>query len=95
MNFLELKNQFEHKLKDNFELLELHYAPYAFGSGMVAYRIKGQNVKLIYDGKDDQIEFLISVKHDKYSNASWTTHFTGNPTDFFLYLGCSLTNLWV
>lgn len=84
MNFLELKEQFEYKLKDNFkfELLEFHYAPYAFGSGLTAYRITGRNVKVIYDGKENQIQFLVSSNHDKYANASWTTIFTGTPIDF-------------
>jgi hypothetical protein len=84
MNFLELKEEFENKLKDNFkfELLEIHYAPYAFGSGLTAYRITGRNVKLIYDGKENQVQFLVSSNHDKYANASWTTIFNGTPTDF-------------
>ncbi len=82
MNFLELKEQFENKLTNDFELLELHYAPYAFGSGMTAYRIKGRIVKLIYDGRDNDIQLLASSNHDKYPNASWTTVFTGHPIDF-------------
>jgi hypothetical protein len=82
MDFLELKEKFENKLKSDFELLELHFAPYAFGSGMTAYRVKGQIIKVIYDGKDDQVELFISAKHDKYSNASWTTIYTGEPIDF-------------
>jgi len=83
MNFLVLKEQFENKLKDNFkfELLELHYAPYAFGSGLTAYRITGRNVKVIYDGKENQVQLLISANHDKYANASWTTFFAGTPND--------------
>lgn len=82
MNFLELKERFESKLNSDFELLELHYAPFAFGSGMTAYNIQEQIVKIIYDGKDNQVELLISAFHDKYSNASWTTIYTGLPTDF-------------
>ena len=84
MNFLELKEQFENKLKGNFifELLELHYAPYDFGSGLTAYRITGRNVKVIYDGKENQVQFLVSSNHDKYAKATWTTIFTGTPTDF-------------
>jgi hypothetical protein len=81
MDFLELRQQFEKNVKHDFELLELHYAPYSFGSGMTAYRIKGKIIKVAYDGRDDQVELLISAKHDKYSNASWTTILTGNPTD--------------
>jgi hypothetical protein len=48
MNFLELKEQFENKLKSDFkfELLDLHYSPYAFGSGMKFYRIKGRIIKV-------------------------------------------------
>jgi hypothetical protein len=84
MNFLELKEQFENKLKDKFkfELLELHYVPYAFGSGLIAYRITGRNVKAIYDGKENQVQLLVSSNHDKYANASWTSIFTGTPTNF-------------
>ena len=82
MDFLELKEQFESKLTEKFELLELHYAPYSFGSGFTAYRIKGRIVKIIYDGKDNQVELVVSANHDKYPHASWTTIFTGHPADF-------------
>ncbi len=82
MNILELKEQFENKLTVDFELLELHYTPYSFGSGMTAYKIKGQIIKIIYDGKDDQVELLVSEKHAKYSDASLMTIYTGLPTDF-------------
>lgn len=84
MTILELKEQFENKVKDNynFELLELHHAPYAFGSGMAAYSIKGRIVKIIYDGRDSEVQLLVSSSHDKYPNGSWTTIFKGIPTDF-------------
>jgi hypothetical protein len=82
MDFLKLKEQFETKLKEGFELLELHYVPYSFGSGLAAYRIRGRNVKVIYDGRDNQVELLVSANHDKYPGASWRTIFTGHPTDF-------------
>ncbi len=82
MDFLELKEIFENKLKNDCELLEFHFAPYSFGSGMTAYRIKGQIIKVIYDGKENQVELLVSAKHDKYSNASWTTIYSGVSTDF-------------
>jgi hypothetical protein len=93
MDFLELKEQFEGKLKNDFELLELHYTPYAFGSGITAYRIKGQIIKVIYDGKDDQVQLLVSARHDKYSNATWTTIYTGLPTDFIENGPLKLNNL--
>jgi hypothetical protein len=35
-DFLELKDKLERNLKPDFELLELNYLPYAFGSGLVA-----------------------------------------------------------
>ncbi len=84
MNFLELKDKFESNLKDDykFELIELHYAPYAFGPGMTAYKIKGQIFKIIYDGRDDQVQLLTSLRHEKYPNASWKTIFTGTPREF-------------
>ena len=84
MNFLELKEQFQNKLKDHstFELLDLQYSPYAFGSGMTAYRIKGRIIKVMYDGRDNKIEIVSSKPHDKYPNTSWTTIFTGLPIDF-------------
>ncbi len=83
-NYLELKGKFEAQLSADlkFELLELHYAPYSFGSGMTAYRIKGRVVKIIFDGKDNIIELLISAKHLKYPSSGWTTIFSGTPTDF-------------
>ncbi len=84
IDFLELKDQIELQLKNNFsfELLELQYAPYAFGNGMIAYRIKGRVVKIIYDGKDNQIELMVSAYHVKYDRAELTTVFSGLPTDF-------------
>ena len=84
MDFLELKEQFENKLKGDFkfELLDLHYSPYAFGSGMTVYRIKGRIIKVMYDGRDNEIELITSKPHDKYPNTSWTTIFTGLPSDF-------------
>lgn len=82
MDFLELKEQFETKLTEDFELLESHYVPYSFGSGFTAYRIRGRIVKIIYDGRDNQVELLVSANHDKYPQTTWTTIFTGHPTDF-------------
>ena len=86
-NFLELIGQFEIKLKDEFkfELLELHYLPYAFGYGMTAYRISGRLVKVVCDAKDFRMEIFISGKHEKYANVSdsnWTNIFSGTYADF-------------
>ena len=53
MNLQEFKDDFEKKLKGNitFELLEFIYQPYLFGSGIIAFRVKGYNYKIIYDGR--------------------------------------------
>ncbi len=39
---------------------------------MSAYRIKGKNVKLFYDGREKLIEIKISKSHEKYPNCSWS-----------------------
>ena len=85
MDFLEITSRFENQLSDefDFELLELHYLPYAFGSGTKAYRIKGRNIKIIFDGRDGLIETEISLPHEKYKNCNWTSIFNGTTVDFF------------
>ncbi len=62
LHFLEIKSQFESSVSDN-ELLELCYVPYAFGGGLVAYRIKGKIVKLNFDGKDEWITIYMTPKN--------------------------------
>jgi hypothetical protein len=82
MDLLELKERLETELNKSvkFQLLELHYLPYLFGSGVLAYMILSRNVKITYDGKDNQIQCHVSLKQDKYTNAVWTLIFTGTPT---------------
>lgn len=82
MNFLDLRNEFENKLKDSveFELLELHYAPYALGAGMAAYKLAGRVVKIIYDGENNEVELLFP-NDKKRSKSPWITVFKGHPTD--------------
>lgn len=84
MNYLELTKEFETQMKTNlsFELLELHYTPYSFGSGISAYRIKGRIIKVIFDGKDDMIELMISARHSNYPCSDWTTIFTGHQMSY-------------
>ncbi len=82
MNFLDLRNEFENKLKDSveFELLELHYAPYALGAGMAAYKLAGRTIKIIYDGESNEVELLLA-NPNKRSKLPWVTVFKGHPTD--------------
>ena len=84
MNFLELQTRFESKIKDvlKFELLELRYHPYAFGSGLVAYRIKGKNVKLNYDGRDDLVTVYLTSKQVRYPDEPWNELFMAPPNEF-------------
>ncbi len=84
MHFLALKDSFELKIQDHFriELLELHYAPYSFGSGMAAYQIGGRVFKMVFDGRENYLECLISAPHEAYEDANWTIVFSGQPSDF-------------
>jgi len=93
INYLEIKELFEAQFQDElqFEVLEHHYAPYSFGSGMTAYRIKGRIFKIIFDVKDNLLEFMVSASHEKYSSSNWITIFAGKPTDF-LNNGITLLN---
>ncbi|HGY54796.1 MAG TPA: hypothetical protein ENK44_03755 [Caldithrix abyssi] len=73
MNFLDFKDNLESKLKKKFkfELWELSYTPYSFGSGVIVYRINGKFIKYIFDGKDNILELHISGKHKKYSECKF------------------------
>jgi hypothetical protein len=79
MNLQEFKYDFENKLKDkiHFDLQEFHYLPYAFGHGILAYRINGYNYKFIYDGRDRDNTLLCerSSRHEKYANSNWYKQF--------------------
>jgi len=70
MTFEEFRKDLENKLKSiaQFELIEYHYAPYAFGAGLIAFRIFGQIHKLIYEGKENELTWLINKSHKKYND---------------------------
>ena len=53
----------------DYIIQEYHYVPHSFGSGILAYRIKGLIHKFIYDGREDQLTWLVSMKHEKYYEA--------------------------
>lgn len=82
--FPEIKTIFEDRLAAIavIELLEYHYYRYAFGSGLVAYGIKGMNIKLIFDGRDRVIEILKTPIHVKYDTSNWMNVFEGSIDEF-------------
>ncbi len=84
MNFDKVISFFEKEILVNkeFQILDLHYMPYAFGAGYKVYRIKGMNIKIAYSGKEDSIEIFSSLNHQKYPNATWKSVFNGNYNEF-------------
>nr|WP_320023171.1 hypothetical protein [uncultured Draconibacterium sp.] len=68
MTFEIFRKDIEHKLNSivKFEMLEYHYTPNDFGSGILAYRIKGQNHKFVFDGKENSLTWFVSKPHQKY-----------------------------
>ncbi len=74
MNFEDFRKDIELKLRSitEFELQEFHFLPYSFGSGSLAYRIKGQNHKFIFDGRENELTWLISKPYQKYSENNFT-----------------------
>ena len=74
MNFEQFRDDLETKLSSiaEFELQEFHFEPYSFGNGILAYRIKGLNHKFIYDGRENELTWLISKRHEKYFGANFT-----------------------
>lgn len=88
--FLELVSEFEIKIREElqFELLQVFYAPYAFGSGHVAYRIKGRNIQIGFDGRDNAmgtrpIEVRYSKPHAKFPSDGWIETKTYNVEEFW------------
>lgn len=73
MNFEGFRNNLERILKSiaEFELQEYHYEPFNFGNGILAYRIKGQNHKFIFDGRENELTWLVSKPHQKYFGAKF------------------------
>jgi hypothetical protein len=84
LDFLEITARFENQVKHefDFELLELHYLPYAFGSGTKSYKINGRNIKITFDGREGIVGTEISLPHEKYESSNWTNIFNGTATDF-------------
>ncbi|WP_190810975.1 hypothetical protein [Flagellimonas sp. S3867] len=75
MTFENFRNDIETKLNSiaEFQLQEYHFEPYSFGNGVLAYRIKGQNHKFIFDGRENELSWLSSKPHQKYFGADFKT----------------------
>jgi Txe/YoeB family toxin of Txe-Axe toxin-antitoxin module len=76
MNFEDFRKEIELRLisKIKFELIEYSFLPYSFGSGILAYRINGQNHKFVFDGKDNELTWLKSKSHEKYNENEFTEY---------------------
>ena len=74
MNFEDFRKDIELKLSSiaEFELQEFHFLPYSFGSGLLVYRINGQNHKFVFDGRENELIWLKSRTHQKYTESDFT-----------------------
>jgi hypothetical protein len=74
MDFENFRQDLETKLNSivGFELQEYHFTPHSFGSGILAYRIKGLNHKFIYDGRENELTWQVSKPHEKYFGAHFS-----------------------
>jgi hypothetical protein len=82
--FPEIQLEFENNIAEifAFELMEQQYHPREFGSGLLVYKIKGRDVKLIYDGRDDLLTAYISPKHLHYPHDQWQEIYMERPKKF-------------
>ena len=73
MTFENFKADIEIKLANltKFELVEFHYLPYCFGNGFLVYRIGGQFHKLTFNGRENELNWDISSKNERYDNAKF------------------------
>lgn len=73
MSFDDFRQDIETKIASiaEFELQEYHYEPHSFGSGLLAYRIKGRNYKFVFDGRDNILTWFVSEPHQKYYRADF------------------------
>jgi hypothetical protein len=83
MNFLEVLGDLEQRLEHSFEceMLELHYIPYSFGSGMAAYSIAGRVLKVDYEGKTDNIQISLSAGQQNYPAGELKVIFSSSVKD--------------
>jgi hypothetical protein len=73
MNVLKDHENIQNKLFAGFpsELLDLRYSPHAFGSGLLAFKVKGRNIQFVHDGRDNHVEVSISDTHVRYPTNAW------------------------
>lgn len=57
MNFVAFRKDIESKIAliTEFELQEFHNEPHSFGNRILAYRIKGQIHKFVFDGRENEL----------------------------------------
>ena len=74
MNFEDFRRDIEKKLESivKYELQEFHFEPQSFGNGILSYKIKGKIHKFIFDGRENQLTWLISKSHNKYFGATYS-----------------------
>ena len=83
--FVDVINTFESLLNNSsfqYQLLESHYMPYAFGSGFNAYKLKQQYLKIVWDGRDHIVSVYSNHKHQNYPVSKWELKFEGNINTF-------------
>ena len=73
MNFEDFRSDIEKKLDSivKYELQEFRFEPLNFGSGILSYKIKGKIHKFIFDGRENQLTWLISKSYLKYFKTSF------------------------
>ncbi len=74
-DFQQFKDTIEMRLlfaKVDFELQEFHYQPYAFGNGLLVYKLKGFIYKLEFDGKENLLIISKSNFHEKYNVSNFS-----------------------
>ncbi len=78
MDFEEFRAEIETKLNldQRIELQEYHFEAHSFGSGLLAYRIKGANHKFVFDGRENELIWMIGKSHNKYFGAEWEEYKT-------------------
>lgn len=82
--FADIINTLESLLNNSsfqYQLLESHYMPYAFGSGFNAYKLKRQYLRIVWDGRDHIVSIYSNHKQN-YPVNEWELKFEGDINTF-------------